>query len=259
MVTKTVPYTVRAIGCSDIGLVRNDNEDAWIVVPEKNVFVLADGMGGHSAGEVAAQTTVEKYADLVKKQLNSQSFELSTASDILSQLISEVNHTVYQMAQADRELRGMGTTFCCTYFLREGMVHAHVGDSRIYLYRNKNLQQLTEDHSLVQELLDLGEINQRQARESHQRNIITKAIGTEPTIEPTLNICEVEVGDLILMCSDGLTDLLSSDEIQKVLNLTATLEQKVDLFIESANRRGGQDNITVVLLEVESGEKKHLS
>ncbi len=259
MVTKSPLFTVKAAGHSDVGLVRENNEDAWKVIPEKNVYVLADGMGGHRAGEVAAQIAVDSYTDLITSRLDVEAIDISNARDLLNQIIVEVNQVVYQTARKDREFRGMGTTLCALFFLPKTVVYAHVGDSRIYRFRDQKLLQFTEDHSLVQELLDLGELSSRQAEGHRQRNIITKAIGTEPVIEPSLDSSDVEIGDLFLLCSDGLTDLLSNREVEKILTLTAPLAQKVDLMIQSANRRGGQDNITVVLLEVIPNEKKRLS
>lgn len=258
MVTKLVPFIVKAAGQSDVGLVRENNEDSWKVIPEKNVYVLADGMGGHKAGEIASKTAVDSYSDSIE----SHSIDLGSVpfvSEFLLKIIKSVNQSVYKMAQSDRDLRGMGTTLCSVIFTPEAVVYAHVGDSRIYCFRDHKLKQLTEDHSLVQELLDLGELSSRQARGHHQRNIITKAIGTEPSVEPSLHTCDVQAGDLFLMCSDGLTDLMSNREVEKILTLTAPISQKVELMIQSANRRGGQDNITVILMEVMPSELKHLS
>lgn len=257
MTAKIKNFTIRSSGLTDVGQVRENNEDAWNAVPERNVFVLADGMGGHSAGEIAAQETVERYSSLI--QSKNPEISLENVKQQLNAIISEVNKSVFRLARADRELRGMGTTICSAVFIEHLMCYAHVGDSRIYRFRDQKLQQLTEDHSLVQELLDLGELNPRQASEFTQRNIITKAIGTEPDVEASIDTCDVQSGDIILMCSDGLSDLLSNREIEKILNLSADIDQKVDLFIQSANRRGGIDNITVILMEVTAHEPENLS
>lgn len=250
-------FTIRAFGLTDVGQVRENNEDAWNAVPEHNIFVLADGMGGHSAGEIAAQETVERYSALI--QSKSANISSENVKQQLSEVINEVNKSVFRLARADRELRGMGTTICSAFFIDGLMCFAHVGDSRIYRFRDQKLKQLTEDHSLVQELLDLGELNNRQANEFTQRNIITKAIGTEPEVEATVDTCDIQPGDLILMCSDGLSDLITNREIEKLLNLTADIKQKVDLFVESANRRGGIDNITVILMEVKDHDSTNIS
>lgn len=256
MTAKTKPFNFKSSGLTDTGQVRENNEDAWKVIPESNVFVLADGMGGHTAGEIAAQEAVDRYASfIVEKQavLNP-----SSAKQLLSDVIKDVNSNVFRLARADRELRGMGTTICCGIFLEEQLFFAHVGDSRIYRFRDSKLKQLTDDHSLVQELIELGELNKRQAKEFNQRNIITKAIGTEPNVEPSVDSCGIRPGDIIMMCTDGLSDLLSNKEIEKILNLTTDIEHKTELFVQSANRRGGLDNITVILLEVCNDEQANL-
>ncbi len=257
MTAKTRQYTFKSSGLTDTGQVRENNEDAWKVIPEQNIFVLADGMGGHSAGEIAAQETVDKYAQLVME--NQKTLTSINAKDFLKDTIKEINHSVFRLAKADRELRGMGTTICCGLFVDDQLFYAHVGDSRIYRFRNHKIKQLTDDHSLVQELIELGELNKRQALEFNQRNIITKAVGTEPHVVPSISSCDIKSGDIILMCSDGLSDLLSNKEIEKILNLSTDIEHKTELFVQSANRRGGLDNITVILLEVTADEQAHLS
>lgn len=257
MTARIKNFTIRSSGLTDVGQVRENNEDAWSADPEQNVFVLADGMGGHSAGEIASQETVERYSALIQSKY--PEISLDNVKQQLNEIINEVNKSVFRLARADRELRGMGTTICSALFVEGLMCFAHVGDSRIYRFRNQKLKQLTEDHSLVQELLDLGELNSRQANEFTQRNIITKAIGTEPEVEATIDTCDVQPGDIILMCSDGLSDLLTNREIEKLLNLSADIDQKVDLFVQSANRRGGVDNITVILMEVKAHDSANLS
>lgn len=256
MKTQTKKIIIHSAGLSDIGQIRENNEDAWKAIPEKNVFVLADGMGGHSAGEIAAQESVDRYESLVQKK---NKLTTENAKLFLSNVIQEVNSFVFRLSRRDRELYGMGTTLCSVLFVDQAMFFAHVGDSRIYQYRKGKLSQLTEDHSLVQELLDLGELNTRQAKEFTQRNVITRAIGTEISVEPTVDFREIQFGDLILLCSDGLSDLVSNREIERILGLSASIEQKVELFVQSANRRGGNDNVTAILLEVNKDASQDLS
>lgn len=258
MKIKAKKIIISSAGLSDVGLVRENNEDAWKVIPEKNVFVLADGMGGHAAGEIAAQESVDHYSSLIQNQSRSD-LKVVNAKSYLLKVVQEVNHFVFKRSREDHDLRGMGTTLCCVLFVEQMMFFAHVGDSRIYQFRQSQLTQLTEDHSLVQELLDLGELNTRQAQEFTQRNVITKAIGTEPFVQPEVGFCEVRTGDLILLCTDGLSDLISNREIQKILGLSASIERKVELFVESAKRRGGQDNVTAILLEVKNDTSQDLS
>jgi len=260
---KTTLYTVVSYGRSDVGMVRENNEDAWIVSPPDNVFILADGMGGHSAGEVAAHETVTNLALLVKKEFKFEdlTIDLKKSGEKLSKLVQEVNRIVHQIGKKDLELRGMGTTVCCVCFHPDGFVHAHVGDSRIYLMRKNKLRRLTEDHSLVEELLELGELNHRQAREYAYRHIITKAIGTEPEVTPAVNACDLEIGDLVLMCSDGLSDVLSQDQIEKVMNTEKSIVEVVDRLIDLANTKSGHDNTTIVLMKAnqKGDERTNLS
>lgn len=258
MLIPTIPYSVQAYGLTDVGLLRENNEDAWKVAIEENVFILADGMGGHLAGEVAANSSVQRYEELIKQRYNS-SLDLEQTTLLLKEVICEVNRSIHRMSRSDSDLRGMGTTLCTALFHPEGMVYGHVGDSRIYLMRRQKLRQLTEDHSLVQELIELGELSEKRARDYSHRNIITKAIGTEPSIEPSIKYTDVKSGDLILMCSDGLTDLLTHDEIEQTLFSVTKLEKKAELLVKEANRRGGFDNITVVLMKIQAKhEKLHL-
>jgi len=262
MVTRSLNYTISAYGCSDIGRFRDNNEDFWAVDVDANVYVLADGMGGHKAGEVAAKEAVETFSNLIKKFLGKDDKvrDLKQTRIFIQEIIKEVNSSINRKARKDCELKGMGTTLCCVYFHEEGCVLGHVGDSRIYLLRENKLNQLTEDHSLVAELVELGELNERQAREYAYRNIITKAIGTEPIIEPTVSDCDFAVGDWVMMCSDGLSDLLSHADIERILVESSSKEDAVKTLIDGANKLGGPDNITVVLMQVqESYEKKDIS
>lgn len=247
-----MPYKIRAFGLSDIGLVRENNEDVWAQVPNQDIYVLADGMGGHKAGEVAASSTVNFFSAHMQEVLDSVPTEMSL-KEIASEIeyaIQVVNNSVYEMGCRNRDLRGMGTTFCCLYFHSQGLIHAHVGDSRIYRLRQGKLQQLTKDHSLMRELIDLGRLDKSDAEEFMYKNIITKAVGTEPFVEPSVVSVDLMDRDLFLMCSDGLSDLLKDEEIAHFMMQEEPLETKVAHLIENAKEKGGHDNITVVMLEV---------
>lgn len=252
-----MPYKINAFGLSDIGLVRENNEDVWAQVPEQNIFLLADGMGGHRAGEVAASATVNYFSEHMQEVLSAITGEMPI-EDLASEIeyaIQVVNTSVYELGCRDPELRGMGTTFCCLYFHSQGLIHAHVGDSRIYRFRNGSLQQLTKDHSLMRELIDMGRLDKNDQKEFVYKNIITKAVGTEPFVEPAVKVTDLQNGDLLLMCTDGLSDLLGDGEIADFILQKGTLEEKVKRLIDNAKDRGGHDNITVVMLEVK--ETKH--
>lgn len=256
MVARLMPYTITAFGLSDIGLVRQNNEDVWGQLPQLNFYVLADGMGGHQAGEVAAREAVNSLNRVVKRKIKAAQQPLSIVDleEMLRQAIRYVNGVIYKLGKKEIELRGMGTTLCCLLFHGNGVVFAHVGDSRIYRFRNAQLEQLTKDHSLLCELVDQGQINEQQASEFLYKNIITRAIGTEPKVEPTLGIGELQDDDIYLMCSDGLSDLLAPDEIEKVLIQTDSLKEAAESLIALANEKGGRDNITVVLTKVEGSD-----
>lgn len=246
---------------SDIGLVRHHNEDACKLLEKERFFVLADGMGGHQAGEVASKEAVEQLCHLFRQRAHPYPKNRGEAMQLINQLIQEVNQRVYRMGRQAPELRGMGTTLCCALFHPEGLIYGYVGDSRIYLFRRRQLKQLTQDHSLLQELIDLGQLSEEQAGGFLYKNIITKAIGTEPTVEPTVRDLPLEPGDQILMCSDGLTDMISPEEIRMILNQSDT-EEMVKKLVYRAKQKGGYDNITVILVKVgkeETNGPPHLS
>ena len=252
MVLDIMPYKVSVSVRSDIGLVRPNNEDAFEQVVEDNFFVVADGMGGHKAGEVASKQAVTNACRLFLEKLHPiAEVTLEYAQQTLVAIIKEINTIIYKMAAGKEALRGMGTTLCCLLVHPKGLVYSHVGDSRIYRLRDGKLKQLTKDHSLLRELLELGQLNEQQADEFAYKNIITKAIGTEPCIEPVAEVDTIQDGDVLLICTDGLTDLLSREEIEQVLKKTPARD-RADRLIQIAKQRGGHDNITVAIVKIES-------
>lgn len=262
MVIDSMPYTVLAFGASDIGLVRQNNEDVWGEVPGMRLYVLADGMGGHRAGEIASRNAVESLCGLVKKELlaHRDKIRLTDARAIVLQSIKQVNEIVYQLGRSRDDLKGMGTTLCCLLFLENDLVYAHVGDSRVYGVIKKKLVRMTKDHSLLSELVDLGQLSESQAADFIYKNILTRAIGTEVEVEPSVHVCSITSGDIYFMCSDGLTDLLSDEEIESIINHAATIQEAVNELVESAKSRGGHDNITIVMTQIqEVHEEKNLS
>ncbi len=259
MVLRLMPYTIVAYGLSDTGLMRQNNEDVWGSITEHRIFVLADGMGGHQAGEVAAKEATQYF--LGKLHVELESFKARNASiqevkELIRKTLEETNTFVFNLGQAHALFHGMGTTFCCVYFQDDSVVCSHVGDSRIYRLREEKIAQLTIDHSLLRELIELGQVSEEQADEFLYKNIITRAIGTESEVEPSIEISPVVGGDLYLLCSDGLSDLLSTEEIQEALNQKMTIEEKVRSLIAGAKRKGGHDNVTVVLVEVRDKNAK---
>jgi serine/threonine protein phosphatase PrpC len=249
-------YKISIYAQSDPGLVRQNNEDAWVAIPESRLFILADGMGGHRAGEIAAKEAIESLSNTMTKLFQSKpNLSLQEARQALQQAIEQANHLVYRLSRREEHLKGMGTTLCCVYFHEEGVICAHVGDSRIYRLRKGKLDLLTVDHSLVRELIDLGQLNEAQAPNFLYKNILTRAIGTEPTVEPSLHVEKCVQGDIYLICSDGLSDMLTHSQIAMILNRTSTIEDAGKSLISAAKQRGGHDNITVVMMQVQESHE----
>lgn len=251
--THAKTYKLTSHGQTDVGLVRQNNEDFWEQLPQDSFYILADGMGGHQAGEIAARDTVVHMCTLVQKKITPviSNSTLDESKALLRRAIRHVNCGVFKKSRECPEFRGMGTTLCCLLFKDDQALYAHVGDSRIYLYRNFSLTQLTKDHSLLSQLMDQGQISEYDAPDFAHKNIITKAIGTEPKIEPTIQCIDIKEGDIFLMCSDGLSDLVSQDEIEEIVGCAPSINEAVSQLIAEANTKGGSDNITVVITKVE--------
>lgn len=258
MAYQVMLYQVSVYCVSDIGLVRQNNEDSCKLLKDQRFFVLADGMGGHQAGEVASKETVDLLCGLFQERFDSSSNSLAQTEQFIKETIQEVNTTIYRMSREHAELRGMGTTVCCILFHPEGLIYGHVGDSRIYRFRQGQLEQLTQDHSLLRELIDLGQLSEQQAEDFLYKNIITKAIGTESCVEPSVTHTSLEAGDMILMCTDGLSDLVGFEEIQKIMNQYSE-EEITKLLVKKAKQKGGHDNITVILVKVQDKYETNLS
>ncbi len=249
MVFQLMQYNISFVGLSDVGLVRQNNEDYWSYLEQEQLFILADGMGGHKGGEVASHEAAEYLGVFFKRCYEESDKTLKGVMEAMSQSICEMNHIIYRMSRQFAELRGMGTTLCSVHIHPEGIIYGHVGDSRIYRLRNQKLERLTRDHSLLRELIDLGQMSEQQADGFVYKNILTKAIGTESSIEPSVQSDSIQIGDLILLCSDGLTDMLSDCEIQKIL--LQDKHPKADTLIAKALERGGRDNVTIVLISID--------
>ncbi len=263
MVIQIMPYKGSAYGHSDIGLVRQNNEDFWQGLAELHFFALADGMGGHRAGEVASKEAVTSLCDIIQNSLSTQKEHLTMEEmhGVMQLAYEEVNKVVYRKSRSNYEYRGMGTTLCSLYFHEQGLISCHVGDSRIYRQRNGMLEQLTKDDSLVREMIDSGRLSiDEVVKGAAYKSIITKAIGTEPNVEPSVHTYDLVEEDIFLMCSDGLSDMLTSSEIEEIINAKADVKKCVKELISTAKERGGFDNVTVVLIKVHDfHEKKDLS
>ncbi|WP_068468010.1 Stp1/IreP family PP2C-type Ser/Thr phosphatase [Candidatus Protochlamydia phocaeensis] len=250
MAFQVMLYKISVYGISDVGLVRQNNEDFWTQLLDDQFFVLADGMGGHQAGEIASKEAANHLCTIFKEKLISSDKSLKSVQKHLLEAIQEVNSLIFRMGLEHEGMRGMGTTLCCIFLHPKGIVYGHVGDSRIYRLRKNKLEQLTHDHSLLRELIDLGQLNEEQAEDFQYKNIITKAIGTEPYVEPSIRHDMIHANDILLMCTDGLTDLLSDQDIQRILVQTPE-ENMAAKLVETAKQRGGYDNITVVVIKIQ--------
>lgn len=253
MVVRIVPYKVLAYGLSDIGLLRQNNEDFWRLLPEVNLYVLADGMGGHRAGEVASQVAVESLCEIFQKlyEARTEDFTFEDAQDLVRVAIEQTNGIVYKLGRSSKDLWGLGTTLCCLYFHPQGVIYAHVGDSRIYLLRQQKLMQITSDHSLFRHLVKIGKLEEEQSTDFMYKNVITKAIGAELFVEPTIRKTEVHLNDIFLMCSDGLSDLLTEEEIRETLIKPIDLKEMSHELVANALAKGGHDNVTVVITKIQ--------
>ena len=227
---------------TDTGRQRRHNEDS--LHARAPLFVVADGMGGAQAGEVASRMAVET----MERGLPDGD---GPAQDRLADRVEEANVSIHEQSQTDRERAGMGTTVTAAYIGEEEAAIAHVGDSRAYLLRDGGLRKLTRDHSLVDELIASGKLTEEEARTHPQKSVITRALGPEPHVEVDRQTVPLRHGDVFLLCSDGLTTMLEESEVAGILTTAPTLEQAGRALVAAANEAGGRDNITVILFRVE--------
>ena len=234
-----------AVAKSDIGLIRQTNEDSYECI-NPNLYIVADGMGGHLAGEVASKMAVNVIKNFIYTHINS---ELDLES-LLKNAILEANKMILKKAQQNKEYLGMGTTVSIVYCTDNQFFWGHVGDSRIYLLRNDELIQITKDHSLVWDLLASGSITKSEANVHPQRNVLTRAVGVDKNLLVDTGVCDLFKNDRLLLCTDGLTNMLNEDSIKKTISSkNIDLTESIDFLVSSAIAAGGSDNITVILSE----------
>lgn len=242
-------FAIDACGLSDVGLVRPNNEDVWGEIEELGFFVLADGMGGHRAGEIASREAVSVLLEEVKKNFKTD-LPNRDAENLLDHSIREANKTVYRMSREKAGWHGMGTTLSCLMIQGDSAIIGNVGDSRIYRLRNRRLELLTRDDSLFRDLVDLGQLSEQGSGDFVYKNIITKALGTEPNMKPNMKTFDVEPNDLFLLATDGLTDLIQLSELETILNTISYVEEICLKLIETAKLRGGYDNMTALVIRI---------
>lgn len=237
----------------DTGRVRKNNEDSVAVDTETGVAVLADGMGGYLAGEVASGMATS----IVSQELVRWYRRQIAAPDegglraAMDASVEHANRAIYESSVSNPRYSGMGTTLVMFAPLGDGALFGHVGDSRAYLWRQGRLRQITKDHSFLQEQLDAGLITAEQAARSHHRNLVTRALGVEADVILDIQACELVEGDLVLMCSDGLTDMLDDQDLSQRLANGKSLQDLCEDLVAAANEAGGRDNISVVLVRVQ--------
>ena len=236
---------MRFSGLSDKGMVRPNNEDSFYIgesaTNQRMLFVIADGMGGHNAGEVASSIAVE-----IMKKTAEEARPDMCACDILRKGAADANNVIYSTAATEKRFSNMGTTITAAMFENNELYIVNVGDSRAYLYSGGALKQATQDHSYVQELMNEGLLTKQEADTHPQRNYITRSLGVEDEVEADIYCLPWKSGDRLLLCTDGLTQHLSDDEIRHILSSFSTPEFTADAFVKLANARGGSDNITVI-------------
>ena len=242
---------------TDPGMVRSHNEDSVFGNPHRGLVILADGMGGYNAGEVASgmATTVlsteleAAFATRSPDEVSPDGVPYSHAA--VREQVSRTNSAIYNAAESQPQYAGMGTTLVLALFHDDRVTAAHIGDSRLYRLRDGALEQLTRDHSLLQEQIDAGMISVEEARHSQNKNLVTRALGVDPEVETEIHDHEVRVGDIYLLCSDGLNDMVEDEETALTLQaLGANLELAATQLIQMANDNGGRDNVSVILVKV---------
>lgn len=238
---------LRAAALSDVGLRRRSNEDCYAVAAELGLYLVADGMGGHRAGQLASELAAEAAVRALGTLLDAT----ASLTEKLRYSVAAANREILSRAQSQPELTGMGTTLVALLAGPERIALAHVGDSRAYLIRAGRIRQLTDDHSLVAELVRRREISKTAARGHPHRHVLTRALGVRRSVEPDLAELTPAVGDSFVLCSDGLTGHVGDEEIAKTVGDQDGLDAACERLVAMANDRGGEDNITVVLLRCE--------
>lgn len=235
---------MKVVSATNVGNYRKNNEDSYYLNESKKLYVLADGMGGHLAGERASNMATEIVAKDFEDGKKVASIE--DAIEILSSSIRDANKKIYDSSQENENYRGMGTTLSCGIILDNVLIYSNVGDSRIYRI-NKDIEQITKDDSFVNYLMEIGEITEEEAKNHPKKNVLTKALGTTSDIEVIVNTLNIKDNDIFLFCSDGLTNMVPDEEIFKIVKENSP-EDARDKLLDLALKNGGMDNITFILV-----------
>jgi PPM family protein phosphatase len=245
---------VTSAGRTDVGVIRSGNEDNYLMVPDRGIFVVADGMGGHAAGEVASEMAVR----FVARELGSlRGLSDEEVAERMRLSIRSANGAIFQRTLTEHDKRGMGTTVTALVLYEARFLIGQVGDSRAYLLRDGKLAQVTKDHSYVQEQVDAGYLTPEQARTHPYSNVITRCVGANADVMPDVYVGSVKADDLFLLASDGLTGMLEDYQLSEILSAgvgAGTPQRVVDALVSEANRHGGLDNITAIVVRIDSIE-----
>ena len=246
---------MKTFSMTNIGRRREMNQDYMFtsetaVGKLPNLFLVADGMGGHKAGEYASKFTVDKIVEIISNSGQDEPFAA------MKEAVTGANRLLMEEANADSSKTGMGTTVVAATVIGDRLHVANVGDSRLYIINHEAIRQITRDHSLVEEMVRLGEMDKEDAKDHPDKNIITRAVGVVPEVSVDFFEVELSAGDIILMCSDGLTNMIDDEDIKKIVLGQRDIVEKAEKLVDTANENGGKDNITVVLIEPFSDEVK---
>ena len=251
---------LQAAGKTDVGMKRTSNEDNLLSLPEEQLFLVADGMGGHSSGEVASQIAVEGISNFFKATRQDEEITWPYKMDKnrpydenrFIMAIKLANLRIFEAAQREARYRGMGTTVAGMNFVDKDVLVAHVGDSRVYRIRNGQITQLTEDHSLLNDYIKAKKLTQEEIDAFPHKNVIVRALGMKETVLVDLSRHQVQIGDIYLACSDGLSGMVPDPLMLEIVLQNPDLQKAADTLIQEANKAGGTDNITVILARVEA-------
>ena len=249
---------IEVSGQTHVGMKRNHNEDNLLLLPEERLFVVADGMGGHSSGEVASKIAVEEVAEFFR--MTSQDLEITWPYKMdkqknydenrLATGVKLANMRIFEKASSDAKHKGMGTTIVTVYFAKDSeVVVGHVGDSRVYFFRENTLRMVTEDHSLLNDYLKAKKLTPEEIEAFPHKNVIVRALGMKDTVNVDINRVEPKDGDIFLLCSDGLSGMVPDKQMEQILQSQPDLDKACAQLIDAANANGGNDNVTCILAQ----------
>lgn len=259
-------FRLEIASASDVGIIRSFNEDSIAIDNELGLLVLADGMGGYKSGDVASAIATRAVVDCLKQESSSEvslapssalSGQISPTSVVVRRAVEKTNRVIYKTAQTDSKYAGMGTTIVVVLFHQDRATVAHVGDSRLYRLRQGHLELLTQDHSLLQEQVEMGMITPEDAKVSHNRNLVSRALGAKAEIGVDVSEHRVQANDIFILCSDGLNDMVDDADIElAVSELHANLPLTANQLVQMANDNGGHDNVSVLIARVIGADEK---